>query len=104
MFYQKNSSALATPAGSRLPAWQLPGERAACLQSSPVESGDIPISRSPRSTDRASNAHPGDRASTSTIRISKDPRAVEPRGLESGQIPGGTNLSGRGVNDEPAAE
>src|SRR5665213_1179861 len=104
MFYQNNSRALAVPSGSRLPAWQLPGERAACMQGSPVESRDIPISRSQRSTDRSSDANPGDRANAGAIRISEDPRAAEPRGLESGQIPGGANLSGRGINAAPAAE
>ncbi len=74
------------------------------MQGSPVESRDIPISGSQRSTDRSSDAHPGDRADASAIRIPEDPGAAEPRGLESGQIPGRENLSGRGINAAPAAK
>ena len=104
MCYQKNSSALAAPAGGRVPARQLPGERAACVQGSPVESRDIPISGSQGSPDRSADAHPRDRPGASAVRIPEDPRAAEPRGLESGQILGGANLSGRGINAAPAAE
>src|ERR1700722_2009276 len=104
MFYQKNTRALAAPAGGRVPAGQLPGEREASMQCNPVESRNIPLLRSQRSTDRASDAHPGDRANASPIRIPEGPRAAEPRGLECGQILGRTPLSGRGLNAAPAAE
>src|ERR1700722_1117335 len=104
MFYQKNTRALAAPAGGRVPAWQLPGEREASMQCNPVESRDIPLSRSQRPADRSSHAHPGDRANASPIRIPKGPRAAEPRGLECGQIFGRTPLSGRGINAASAAE
>src|ERR1700722_2970355 len=104
MFYQKNTRALAAPAGGRVPAWQLPGEREASMQCNPVESRDIPLSRSQRPADRSSHAHPGDRANASPIRIPKGPRAAEPRGLESGQILGRTPLSGRRTNAASAAE
>src|ERR1700692_5065969 len=104
LFYQKNSRALAAPAGGPIPAWQLPGEREASLQCNPVESRDIPLSRSQRPADRSSDAHPGDRANASAIRIPEDPGAAEPRGLECGQILGRTPLSGRGINAASAAE
>src|ERR1700691_3433123 len=104
MCYQKNISALAAPSGGRLPAWQLPGERAACVQGSPVESRDVSISWSQRSADRSSDAYPRDRSNAGAIRVSEDPRAIEPRGLESGQILGRTPLSGRGLNAAPAAK
>src|SRR5215470_653139 len=104
MFSQKNSRALAAPAGGRVPAWQLPGQRAASMRSSSVESRNIPIPESQRSTDRSSDAHPRDRADQSTVRIPEDPRAAAPRGLENKQIPGGENLSGRGINAASAAE
>jgi MmgE/PrpD N-terminal domain len=74
------------------------------MQGSSVESRDISISHSQRSTDRPSDAHPGDRSNKSTIRILEDPRTAEPRGLESGQISGGANLSGRGINAAAEAE
>src|ERR1700683_1615878 len=104
MCYQKNSRAVAASAGGRVPARQPPGERAACVQGSPVESGHIPISRSQRSTHRAADAYPRDRAGEGTVWVSQDPRAAEPRGLESRQILGGANLPGRGINAAPEAE
>src|SRR5579862_4730116 len=104
MCYQKNSRALAAPGGGRVPAWQLPGEREASMQGNPVESRDIPLSRSQRPADRSSDAHPGDRANASAIRVSEGSGAAEPRGLECGQILGRTPLLGRGINAASAAE
>jgi putative transposase len=40
----KKSSALAVPAGGRIPARQLPGERAAHVQGCPVESRNVSLS------------------------------------------------------------
>ncbi len=85
MFYQKNSKALTVSAGGRVPAWQLPGERAACMKSSRVESRDIPISHSQRSTNRSSDAHPRDRSNQSAVRIPKNSRAAEPQGWRVGK-------------------
>src|SRR5215470_512233 len=104
MCCEKNSRALAALAGGGVPVWQLPGQRAACLQGGAVKSRDLPISQSQRFSDRASYAHPRDRADQSTVRIPEDPRAAEPRGLESRHISGSTNLSGRGIDAAAAAE
>lgn len=49
---------------------------------------DVPLSELPGSTNGAADAYPGDCASASALRISQDPRSVEPRRLERGQVPG----------------
>jgi hypothetical protein len=72
-------------------------KRVASMHCRPVESRDTPLSRSQRSADRSSDAHQRDRASTSLIRMPEDPRAAEPRGLESRQILGTTPLWGEGL-------
>jgi len=41
---KKNSRALAAPAGGRVPARPLPGERAACEQGRPVKSRNVSVS------------------------------------------------------------
>src|SRR5580704_8995273 len=103
MCYPKNSRALAALSGRQVPALQPPGEREAGMQRNPVESRDIPLSLSQRRADRSSDAHPGDCANASAIRIPKGSRAAEPRGLEYGGILGRTPLSGRGMNAASAA-
>jgi hypothetical protein len=79
-------------------------KRVASMHCRPVESRDTPLSRSQRSADRSSDRHQRDRASTSLIRMPEDPRAAEPRGLESRQILGRTPLSGGGIIAAPSAE
>src|SRR5258708_17449309 len=104
MYWQKNSRALAAPAGGGVPARQLPGEREACLPSSPDEPSDVSVSQSPRSADGTADADSRDRSGASALRISEDSRVAEPRGLESGEISSGTDLSGRRINAAAAAE
>jgi hypothetical protein len=53
----KNASAPAARAGGRIPARQLPGERAACMQGCPDESSYVPLSPSPGSSDGVTYAH-----------------------------------------------
>src|SRR5262249_29500918 len=58
---KKDSGALPAPVGARVPAWQLRGERAACLQSCLDESNYVPTSQRQGSTDRAAHSHPRER-------------------------------------------
>src|SRR5579863_689743 len=104
MCCQKNPKALAASADGGVSTRQLPGKRAASLQSGSDAPSDVSVSQLSRSTSGAAHADSGDRASASEIWLPKDPRAAESRGLASGEISGGTDLPGRGINATAAAE
>ena len=104
MCSQKNSKALAASAGGGVSARELPGKRAASLQSGSDAASNVSVSQLSRSTNGAAHADSRDRASASEIWLPKDPRAAESRGLESREMSSGTELSGRGINAAAAAE
>ena len=79
---EKSCKALPTPPVSRVSEDEQPGECAARVRDSGDRSNNISLRRSQGAMDRASHANARDRPDPSTVRISIDPRAVEPRGLE----------------------
>ncbi len=71
------------------------GERAARLPGSADGARHVSLPESSGTMDRVADADTGDRTEQSALRVSQDPRAAEPRGLERGEISGVSAVQGR---------